>query len=221
MLFVSLWCLHRVLPRPLLLRVVAPCCVWVFAVGPDCPLLSPCGSWWLPPSCFGGVLWCVPGCCAAPCCCGLWRPALCCCALCSFVLLSLVLLRAVSCPGALSVVWGSCAFWRCVLSFLVAPCVFCRGVLLRGVARHCALCPVLPGVSCCAFPVLSALCGVAVRPCSPLVPCSPLLCRVVLCCRVVLWGPVLLPCFACFLCLFACSYLKNRCKICLNVQLAC
>ena len=80
-------------------------------------------------------------------------------------------------------------------------------VLLWCVAAWCcALCRVRPGVSCCAFPVLSALCSVAVLPCSPLVPCSPVLCPVVLCCRVVLWCPVLLPCF------FGFSYLQNRCK---------
>ena len=90
---------------------------------------------------------------------------------------------------------------RCVLSCLAVLCVFRRGVLLPGAVRHCALCRVRPGVFCCAFPVLSALCGVAVRPCSPLVPCSPVLCPVVLCCRVVLWCPVLLPC------LFGFSYL--------------
>ena len=100
--------------RGWLLFCVVACCV--FAVGPGCPLLSPGGSWWLLVSCLGGVLWCVPGCCAAPCCCALCRLALRCCALCCFVLLRLVLPRAVLCPGALSFVLGSCAFWRRVLS---------------------------------------------------------------------------------------------------------
>ena len=40
---------------------------------PRFPLLSPGGSWWLLVLCLGGVLWCVPGCCAAPCCCPLCR----------------------------------------------------------------------------------------------------------------------------------------------------
>ena len=113
---------------------------------------------------------------------------------------SVVSWGAVRCPGVLCV-------WRCVLSCLAALCAFCCGVLLPGVVRRCALCRLRPGVSCCAFPVLSALCGVAVRPCSTLVPCSPELCPVVLCCRVVLWCPVLLPCLICFLCLFGFSYL--------------
>ena len=71
-------CLHRCslcgAPLPLrrwLVFCVVACCVCVFAVGPGCPLLSPDGSWWLLVSCFGRVLWCVPGCCAAPCCCAL------------------------------------------------------------------------------------------------------------------------------------------------------
>ena len=214
------WCacvvaLCAVLPCPCCAGwCVVACCVCVFAVGRRCPLLSPGGSWWLVVSCFGGVLCCVPGCCAAPCCCALCRLALCCCALCCFVLLCLVLSRAVSFPGALFAVLGSCAFRRCVLSCLPALGVFCCGVLLRGAVRRCAMCRVRPSVSCCAFPVLPALCGAAVRPCSPLVPCSPVLCPVVPWCRVVLWCRVLLPCLVCFLCLFGFSYLKSRCKIC-------
>ena len=159
---------------PVALAGVVSRCVWVFAIGPGCPLLSPGGSWWLLVSlfvvCCGVSLGAVLGRGAAFC-----RPALCCCALCCFVLLCLVLLRAVSCLGALSVVLGPFAFRRCDLSCLVVPCVFCRGVLLRAVVHRCALCRVLPGVSCCAFPVLSALYAVSVRPCSPLVPCSPML----------------------------------------------
>ena len=151
------------------------CCVCVFAVGPGCPLLSPGGSCWLLVSCLGGVLWRVPGCCAAPCCCVLCRLALRCCALCCFVLLGLVLPRAVLCLGALSVVLGYCSFWRRVLSCPLALCVFCCGVSLRGVVRRCALCRVRPGVSCCAFPVVSALCGVAVWPALPRCP-APLCC---------------------------------------------
>ena len=45
----------------------------------------------------------------------------------------------------------------CILSCLPALCVFCRGALLLPVVRGCALCRVRPWVSCCAFPVLSAL----------------------------------------------------------------
>ena len=45
-------------PLPLrrwLVFCVVACCVFVFAVGPGCPLLSPGGSWWPLVSCFGGV----------------------------------------------------------------------------------------------------------------------------------------------------------------------
>ena len=191
--------------RRWLVFCVVFCCVCVCAVGPGCLVLFSGGSWWLLVSCFIGVLWWVPGCRSAPCCCALCRLALCCCALCCFVLLCLVLSCGVLCPWALSVILGSCAFRRCVLSCLVELCVFCCGVSLRGVVPRCALCCVRPGVSCCAFPVLSSLCGVGVRPCSPLVPCSPVLCPVVLCFRVVLWCPVLLLCLICFLPLFGFS----------------
>ena len=198
--------------RGWLVFCVVACCVRVFAVGPGCPLLSPGGSWWLLVSCLGGVLWCVPGCSAAPCRCALCRLALRCCALCCFVLLRLVLPRTVLCSGALSVVLGSCAFWRRVLSCHPALCVFCCGVSLRGVVRRCALCRVHPGVSCCVFPVVSALCGVAVWPALPRCP-APLCCApVVLCCRVVPWCPVLPPCWVCLLRGCGCTYLKNCCK---------
>ena len=165
------------------------CCVCVFAVGPGCPLSSPGGSWWLLVSCLGGVLWCVPGCCAAPCCCALCCLALRCCALCCFIMLRLVLPRAVLCPGALSVILGFCAFWRRVLYCPPVLCVFCCGVSLRGVVRRCALCRVPPGVSCCAFPVVSALCGVAVWPAPPRCPaplCSAPWCCAAAWCRGVL-----------------------------------
>ena len=120
--------------------------------------------------------------------CSVW----CCCALCRTVR------RCLSS-------WGPVLSGAVFLSCLPALCVFCRCLLVRAVVRRCALCRVRPGVLCCAFPVPYALCGVAVRPCSPLVPCPPVLCPVVLCCPVVLWYPVLLPCLVCFLCLFGFS----------------
>ena len=113
------------------------CCAWLSSV-------VFCGSRWLLVSCFGGVLWCVSGFCAAPCCCPLCRLTLCCCALCCFVLLCLVLSRAVSCPAALSVVLRSCAFRRCVLSCLPVLCVSCCGLLLRRAVTPMILAAVFP-----------------------------------------------------------------------------
>ena len=141
--------------RGWLVFCVVACCVCVFAVGPGCPLLSPDGSSWLLVSCLAGVLWCVPGCCAAPWCCALCRLALRCCALCCFVLLRLVLPRAVLCPGALSVVLGVCLLAPC---FVLSPRAVC--VLLWCVAAWCCspLCfvPCAPWgvvlcVSCCTY----------------------------------------------------------------------
>ena len=175
--------------RGWLVFCVVACCVCVFAVGLGCPLLSPGGSWWLLVSCFGGVLWCGTGCCAAPCCCPLCHLALRCCALWCFVLLCLVLPRAVFCPGALSVVLRSPAFWHRFLSCPHALCVVCCGVSLRGVVRCCALCRVHPWVSCCAFPVVLALCGVAMRPALPRCPaplcCASWCCAAAWCCGVL------------------------------------
>ena len=174
---------------------VVACCVCVFAVGPGCPLLSPDGSWWLLVSCLAGVLWCVPGCCAAPCCCALCRLALRCCVLCCFVVLRLVLPRAVLCPGALSVVLGSCAFWCRVLFCAPALCVFCCGVSLRGVVRRCALCRVRPGVLCCGFFMLYLL-------------------QKLLQFRKIFF-------FFFFSAVWLFLYLKNRCKICGNIFCFC
>ena len=155
-----------------------------------CLLVGPGGSWCrVSVACCGVSLGAVLRRVAASC-----ALALRCCALCCFVLLRLVLPRAVLCPGALSVVLGSCAFWRRVLSCPPAMCVFCCGVSPRGVVRRCALCRVRPGVSCCAFPVVSALCGVAVWPALPRCPaplccaswcCAGAWCRGVLSCRLV------------------------------------
>ena len=164
-----------------LLPVVFVCLLLGLAVL-CCLLVGPGGSWCRG---LGGVLWCVPGCCAAPCCCALCRLALRCCALCCFVLLRLVLPGAVLCPGALSVVRGSCVLWCRVLSCPSALCVFCCGVSLCGVVRRCTLCGPRPGVSCCAFSVVSALCGVAVWPALPRCPapvcCGPWCCAVAWC----------------------------------------
>ena len=60
------------------------------------------------------------------------------------------------CPAALCFA----VFPRAVCSVL---CVFCRGAVVRAGFRRSALCCVCPGVLCCAFPVLSALCGAVSR----------------------------------------------------------
>ena len=88
------------------------------------------------------VVLCVPGCGAVPCC-ARW-----------------VLLLVAPCPLALPVALGPCALRRCVLRCSPVLCVFCRGAVVRAVVGRSALCCVCPGVLCCAFPVLSAPCGV-------------------------------------------------------------
>ena len=116
--------------RWLVLCVVA-CCVWVFAVGPGCPLLSPGGSW-----CRVSVVLSLSArvACRPVVCCGVSRcsAALCC------------------------VVWRCAAVWWCavVLCCLIASLHVPVVCLLP--LRVCCVCC---GVSCCAFPVLSALCG--------------------------------------------------------------
>ena len=212
---VLLWCpasLRCVLPWPFVCAVGC-CCVLCHVSGCFVPLLcSRCG----PLSCCGlccRVLCCVPGCCVAPCCCALLRPALCCCALCCVVSLFSVLPRVVSCPQALSVALRSCVVLspRAVCSVL---CVFWRGLLLRAVVCRCVFCCVRPGVSCCAFPVPSTLCGAGLRCAAAVASCCLLglcylwrlvlpcvvVCRAFSCgavlyccalCRVVLWPAVL------------------------------
>ena len=131
---VVLWCpasLGCVVPRLLVCSVVlcrAVGCSCVLCRVSGCVLPLPCSRCG-PLSCCGlrcCVLCCVPGCCAAPCCCALLCPALCCCAICRVVSLFSVLPRVVSCPWALSVALGSCAFRRCLLSCLPALSALCR-----------------------------------------------------------------------------------------------
>ena len=104
------------------------------------------------------VVLCVPGCGAAPRCCVLCRPVLCSVALCFAVF-----------PRAVC----------CVL------CVFGRGVVVRAVVRRSALCCVCLGVLCCAFPVLSVLCGAVLRCAGALALCC--LCGACCCWRLVQW----------------------------------
>ena len=90
---------------------------------------------------------------------------------------------AVRRPGALcSAALCSAVFPRAVCSVL---CVFCRGAVVRAVVRRSALCCVCLGVLCCAFPVLSVLCGAVLRCAGALALC----CSCVACCcwRLVLW----------------------------------
>ena len=95
--------------------------------------------------------------------------------------------RAVRFPGTLCVL-ALCAVLspRAVCSAL---CLFFRGHLVRAVVRRCALCSVRPMVSCCAFAVLSVLCGAALCCAGAVASCSwrGLCCfwRLVLPCAVV------------------------------------
>ena len=121
------------------------CCVWVFAVGLGCPLLSPGGSWCrvsVVMSLSGRVarrpvVWCGASWCSAALCCVLWQCA---------------------------VMWW-CAVVLCYLFASLPVPVVCFLPL-----RICCVCS---GVSCCAFPVLSALCGAVLRCAGALALCCP------------------------------------------------
>ena len=107
------------------------------------------------------VVLCVPGCGAAPRCCALCRPVLCCrvvyCAL-------LVPLLVAPCPLALPVALGPCALRHCVLRCFPALCALCcvcflvaRWCVLLFAALLCAVCV----LGCCAVRSLcSPLCAV-------------------------------------------------------------
>ena len=86
-------------------------------------------------------------------------------------------------PGALcSAALCFAVFPRAVCSVL---CVFCRGVVVRAVFRRSALCCVCLGVLCCAFSVLSVLCGAELRCAGALALCCS--CGACCCWRLVLW----------------------------------
>ena len=131
------------------------------------------------------VVLCVPGCGAAPRCCALFPPVLCCPVLCCA---RWVPLLVAPCPLALPVALGPCALRRCVLRCSPVLCVFCRGAVVRAVVRRSALCCVCPGMLCCAFPVLSALCGAVLRCAGALALCCS--CGACCCWRLVLWCAV-------------------------------
>ena len=131
------------------------------------------------------VVLCVPGCGAAPRCCALCPLVLCCPVLCCA---RWVPLLVAPCPLALPVALGPCALRRCVLRCSPVLCVFCRGAVVRAVVRRSALCCVCPGVLCCAFPVLSALCGAVLRCAGALALCCS--CGACCCWCLVLWCAV-------------------------------
>ena len=135
------------------------------------------------------VVLCVPGCGAAPRCCALCPPVLCCPVLCCA---RWVPLLVAPCPLALPVALGPCALQRCVVRCSPVLCVFCSGAVVRAVVRRSALCCVCPGVLCCAFPVLSALCGAVPRCAGALAVCC--LCGACCCWRLVLWC-AMVPCW--------------------------
>ena len=148
----------------------------------------PLGCWLLPRGCcppppplcpavFVPAARCCVPCCAvrplvrcgaAPRCCALCRPVLCwrvlCCA-------RLVPLLVAPCPLALPVALGPCALRRCVLRCSPALCALCV-LSWRGGA-------------CCAFPVLSVLCGAVLRCAGALALCCS--CGACCCWRLVLW----------------------------------
>ena len=86
-------------------------------------------------------------------------------------------------PGALcSAALCFAVFPRVVCSVL---CVFGRGAVVRAVVRRSALYSVCLGVLCCAFPVLSVLCGAVLRCAGALALCCS--CGACCCWRLVLW----------------------------------
>ena len=99
-----------------------------------------------------------------------------------------VLLLVAPCPLALPVALGPCALRRCVLRCSPVLCVCCRGAGVRAVVGRSALCCVCPGLLCCAFSVLSALCGAVLRCAGALALCCS--CGARCCWRLVLWCAV-------------------------------
>ena len=119
------------------------------------------------------------------------RASPCCVVVCCVVLLRLFGV-AVCCAvssGAARRLGAQCSAALCFAVFPHAVCsvlcVFCRGVLVRAVVRRCAACCVCPGVSRCAFPVLSGLCGAVFCCARALLSCC--FCGACCCWRLVLW----------------------------------
>ena len=165
----------------------------------------PPGCWLLPrgccppppPLCFAvfvpAARCCVPCCAVLPwvrCCAALLRVVS------PGVLLSCAVLRSCGAAACCAVPSGAArrpgALCSAALCFAVFPrtvcsvlCVFCRGAVVRAVVRRSALCCVCLGVLCCAFPVLSVLCGAVLRGAGALVLCCS--CGACCCWRLVLW----------------------------------
>ena len=151
-------------PPPLCLAVFVPaarCCVPCCAVRPPvrcCAALLRVVSPGVVLSCAVLRSFCAAACCAVPSGAARRSGALCSAALCFAV------------------------FLRAVCSVL---CVFCRGAVVRAVVRRSDLCCVCLGVLCCAFPVLSVLCGAVLRCAGALALCCS--CGACCCWRLVLW----------------------------------
>ena len=148
---------------------------------------------------------CVPGCGAAPRCCALCRPVLCCCVLCCFV--AFVWCRCLLC----------CALWRCPAPWGRVLC----GAVFWGVPPRCVLCAVCVlsrcgGARCCS-PLCSVLCvswGAvlyvpcplrSVRCCAPLCWCA---CVVLFVLHVLLLAPGVVVCCCVLCCFFWCAVVR-------------
>ena len=182
------------------LLVAAACCAvslvvpfgWVVH-GLVCCLVLVCDAWSVLCSVALGAVLCRA---AARCATRCWV------VVCCFVLLrSFAAAASFAAPSGAACRPGALCF--AVLRFAVFPravcsvlSVFCRGVLVRAVVRRCALCCVCPGVSCCAFSVLSALCG------------APALCWCA-CVVLFLWCVLLLAPGAVVRCCVLCRFLQS------------
>ena len=145
---------------------------------------------------------CVPGCVAAPRCCALGRPVLCCRVLCGFVAL----------------VWCSCllrrALWRCTSPWGPVLC----GAVLCGVPTRCVLCAACilswRGGACCCWPLCSVL-----RVSWGAVLCVPCPLRSVRCCASLCWCACVVLFVWCLL-LLAPGAVVHCCVLCCSLSCA-
>ena len=183
-------------------RFSAPCALSPLSCFPPGRWLLPGGCSPPPPLCLPVFVAAAPCCvpCAVLCCVSLGVVLRCaaarCAARCSAVVCCVSLLRSFGAAAGCAVPSGAArrpgALCSAALCFAVFPravcsvlCVFCRGVVVRAVVRRSAFCCGCPGSLCCAFPVLSALCGSVLRCAGSLALCCS--CGVCCCCRLVLW----------------------------------